>query len=298
MNEVGEKLKEARKAKGYTLDDLQQMTKIQKRYLIAVEEGKLDVLPGNFYARAFIKQYADTVGLDGEQLLKDHSDIPAPKSEEITEQVRTTQTRTKPKENGMMSTIQDSLPTILIILLVLGIALAFYIAVSSNSGNNDSSGNQDESAQNNVNVESNENAENTQPEISDETDDEDTEEEPADEEPTQEEEEPFAITQESSTGGTTTYIVSGPLPDDKSLTLNAEGGESWVSITVDGTTDNQALLSGGESISTELTEEVETVAVVIGNASVTTVQLSGESVEYAPESANAVKQDLIFNFEQ
>ncbi|WP_225744416.1 helix-turn-helix domain-containing protein [Marinilactibacillus sp. Marseille-P9653] len=295
MNEVGEKLKEARKAKGYTLDDLQQMTKIQKRYLIAVEEGKLDVLPGNFYARAFIKQYADTVGLDGEQLLKDHSDIPAPKSEEITEQVRTTQTRTKPKENGMMSTIQDSLPTILIILLVLGIALAFYIAVSSNSGDNDSSVNQDESAQNNVNVESNENAENAQPEVPADTDDEDTEEEP---EPEPEPENPFTIAQESSTGGTTTYTVSGPLPDDKSLTLNAEGGESWVSITVDGTTAEQALLSGGESISTDLTEEVETVAIVIGNAAVTTVQLSGQSVEYAPESANAVKQDLIFNFEQ
>lgn len=294
MNEVGEKLKEARKAKGYTLDDLQQMTKIQKRYLIAVEEGKLEVLPGNFYARAFIKQYADTVGLDGEQLLKDHSDIPAPKSEEITEQVRTTQTRTKPKENGMMSTIQDSLPTILIILLVLGIALAFYIAVSSNSNNNNSSVNQDESAQNdNVNVESNEDAENTQPEAP--ADDEDTEEEP---EPEPEPEDPFTIAQESSTGGTTTYSVSGPLPDDKSLTLNAEGGDSWVSITVDGTTDQQALLSGGESISTDLPEDVETVAVVIGNAAVTTVQLSGQSVEYAPESANAVKQDLIFNFEQ
>ena len=65
--EVGERLKEARQAKGYTLDDLQQITKIQKRYLVAIEEGNLNVLPGNFYARAFIKQYADTVGLNGDQ---------------------------------------------------------------------------------------------------------------------------------------------------------------------------------------------------------------------------------------
>ena len=40
--EVGKKLHDARVAKGYTLDDLQQATKIQKRYLIAIEDEKFD----------------------------------------------------------------------------------------------------------------------------------------------------------------------------------------------------------------------------------------------------------------
>lgn len=35
---VGKKLREAREKKGLTLDDLQQATKIQKRYLIAIED--------------------------------------------------------------------------------------------------------------------------------------------------------------------------------------------------------------------------------------------------------------------
>ena len=56
MDEVGKRLRSARIEKGYTLDDLQQITKIQKRYLLALEQGKFDELPGDFYVRGFIKQ--------------------------------------------------------------------------------------------------------------------------------------------------------------------------------------------------------------------------------------------------
>ncbi|MGY3724773.1 protein RodZ, contains Xre-like HTH and DUF4115 domains [Granulicatella balaenopterae] len=69
---IGNKLQKARQSKGYTLDDLQQMTKIQKKYLIAIEEGDYDIMPGEFYTKAFIKQVADTVGLDGENAVIDY----------------------------------------------------------------------------------------------------------------------------------------------------------------------------------------------------------------------------------
>ena len=83
MEEIGQRLRDARIEKGYTLDDLQQITKIQKRYLVAIEEGNFDQLPGNFYVRAFIRQYAETVGVDGNQLLNEYAQtVPDPQTTE------------------------------------------------------------------------------------------------------------------------------------------------------------------------------------------------------------------------
>ncbi|GIO83774.1 XRE family transcriptional regulator [Paenibacillus faecis] len=72
MSDLGQQLKEARLARGLSLDDVQEMTKIRKRYLEAIESGDYKVLPGSFYVRAFIKTYAETVGVDADELLTEH----------------------------------------------------------------------------------------------------------------------------------------------------------------------------------------------------------------------------------
>ena len=68
-NQIGEQLKTARLKKNLTLDDVQASTKIQRRYLEAIENNNLGILPGDFYVRAFIRQYAMAVGLNPEDLL-------------------------------------------------------------------------------------------------------------------------------------------------------------------------------------------------------------------------------------
>ncbi|WP_020615216.1 helix-turn-helix domain-containing protein [Paenibacillus daejeonensis] len=86
MSELGVLLKEARQKKGYTLDDVQEMTKIRVRYLEAIEAGDYNVLPGSFYARAFIKNYAEAVGLDADELLQQHqNEVPALPTEPAAE---------------------------------------------------------------------------------------------------------------------------------------------------------------------------------------------------------------------
>ena len=94
MTELGNRLKEAREAKGLSLDDLQELTKIQKRYLIGIEEGNYSMMPGKFYVRAFIKQYCEAVGLDSEEIFEQYkSEIPSVYSEELPEQLSRVQSR-------------------------------------------------------------------------------------------------------------------------------------------------------------------------------------------------------------
>lgn len=48
---IGETLRKARIDKKISLDELQQRTKIQKRYLLAIEENDFHELPSDYYLR-------------------------------------------------------------------------------------------------------------------------------------------------------------------------------------------------------------------------------------------------------
>lgn len=59
MIKVGEKLKEARKRKGLTLEQVAKATKIRESFLQAIEEGQYDMLPGASYVQGFVKNYLE-----------------------------------------------------------------------------------------------------------------------------------------------------------------------------------------------------------------------------------------------
>jgi cytoskeleton protein RodZ len=57
--ELGSKLKSLREAQGLLIDDIAQKTKINKRYLTAIEEGRIEALPSGLYVRSFLRQYCE-----------------------------------------------------------------------------------------------------------------------------------------------------------------------------------------------------------------------------------------------
>lgn len=134
MTELGQKLKEVREAKGLFIDQLHEITKIQKRHLIAIEEGNYDVLPGAFYARAFIKQYADAIGLNGEELLVEYqSTIPQSEKREVP-QVSTGQKTQETMQKSSSWPIADHMPKMLIALLVIAFGVVVWFVFQALTG--------------------------------------------------------------------------------------------------------------------------------------------------------------------
>ena len=64
MAEIGQSLREAREAKGLTLDDVEQEIRIRSNYLEALENEDYDRLPGEVYVRGFLRNYARFLGVD------------------------------------------------------------------------------------------------------------------------------------------------------------------------------------------------------------------------------------------
>jgi len=66
---IGERLRNAREARGLSLDEIEAATRIRRRYLEALEAEAFDQLPGAAYAKGFLRSYASYLGLPPEDLI-------------------------------------------------------------------------------------------------------------------------------------------------------------------------------------------------------------------------------------
>ncbi|NLG68077.1 MAG: helix-turn-helix domain-containing protein, partial [Firmicutes bacterium] len=66
---LGAMLREAREARGLSLQAVSERTRIRAPFLEAIEEGRYEELPGPVYTRGFLKLYARAVGLDPARVL-------------------------------------------------------------------------------------------------------------------------------------------------------------------------------------------------------------------------------------
>ncbi len=69
MGSLGEILRSTREAKGITLQQAEEDTKIRKRYLQALEDENYEVIPGRVYAKGFLRNYARYLGLKQEEIM-------------------------------------------------------------------------------------------------------------------------------------------------------------------------------------------------------------------------------------
>ncbi|WP_251575915.1 helix-turn-helix domain-containing protein [Limosilactobacillus agrestimuris] len=263
--EIGKKLRDARQAKGYTLDDLQQLTKIQKRYLIAIEDEKFDELPGDFYVRAFIKQYADTVGLDGNELLKEFNEqLPQTKTEEysehISQAVETRANRRKTVSQGV-SKVRQYLPTIIIACVIVIVLAAIWVTAIVR-GHQDASTKIDNSSVS-VSGESRKKSSSSVKKHSTKLPKKST---------------AIKLTEASRNNNSVTYNAAS-LKKDTKLQIKTSG-RAWNSVTTDGTSALSRTMDANSTADVTIKRTANTVVITVGNASATSLKLGNKKINF------------------
>lgn len=138
VSELGQRLRETREQKQISLEDLQRTTKIQKRYLKAIEEGRFETLPGLFYARAFVKTYAEAVGIDHEQLFDEFKhELPNPQKEIEDLPSRSERSnRTKGPLPADRSKATSMFPMLIGLAFLIVVAVGIWLVVQRDSDEN------------------------------------------------------------------------------------------------------------------------------------------------------------------
>jgi cytoskeleton protein RodZ len=71
MSDIGSTLREARMRARIDISEVETRTKIRAKYLRAIENEEWDLLPGEVYAKSFLRTYGEYLGLDTRQLIDD-----------------------------------------------------------------------------------------------------------------------------------------------------------------------------------------------------------------------------------
>jgi cytoskeleton protein RodZ len=86
MESIGEKLRLARERSNLTIEQVARETNVARRFLRALEDEDFEIFPGETYALGFLRNYADFLGLNPEELIGTYRNIkiqeqPLPMSE-------------------------------------------------------------------------------------------------------------------------------------------------------------------------------------------------------------------------
>lgn len=67
---AGEKLRQARRYRNLKIEEVSRKINIQAKYLLALEDERFESLPAGLYGKNFLKEYAEFLGLNSQELLR------------------------------------------------------------------------------------------------------------------------------------------------------------------------------------------------------------------------------------
>lgn len=272
-----------------SLEDLQTVTKIQKRYLLAIEQGNYDIIPGKFYVRAFIKQYAEAVGLNPEQLFEEfRKDVPSTYNDEVSDKLSNIKPqRELPKP---ASKVLELLPTILIIGGIIVVIAIIYVIVQAVNHDSGQKNNQAAPQQSESKYEVSEGSSLAKDQKKKEKASSDDKEKSSKKDDSSKDDETVSLKATNTEGSTTTYEVSGV--DEMELKISASQA-SWLRVRDEsGKVLKMGELKDGESFKTDLSD-LSQVDIRLGNASGIDIKVNDETLKYELDPKDTMTQNIV-----
>ncbi|MGH3088998.1 MAG: helix-turn-helix domain-containing protein [Rubrobacteraceae bacterium] len=277
---IGGILERARKERGLSLQDVEQATKIRKRYLDGLEREDYGVLPDSVYAQGFLKTYANYLGLDGEELSRDLKRRRGRRRDQRqfdVGEIKKSGFERPVLSPGGLSQAQGrrispaTLLTLVIAVVALGAVISALYYIGRDTQTVDSSpppaAEQEPPGDEGVAQEPESDAESDAAEEN--PPEEAGEEEPAAEEPAAEE--PPAD------------------PESLAVTVSVEGAESWISVSADGSVAYSQIAQPGFS---ETFEAQNDILLSTGNAGAVEVEVNGQDLGVLGESGEVLDRSF------
>lgn len=114
---LGEKLRQAREARGISISEVAEQTRISALYLESIENNDYRNLPGGIFNKGFVKSFAKYVGVDEHEALQDYSRLMSEQGEENVDDPKTYKPEVLTDDQARSS----MLPTIIFAVIILGL---------------------------------------------------------------------------------------------------------------------------------------------------------------------------------
>lgn len=115
MSSLGEKLRQAREARGVSISEIADQTRVSAYYLEAIESNDYRVLPGGIFNKGFVKAFAKYVGVDEQEALQDYAVLIAEQGDKLSDPEKTHRPEVLTGGGGSM------LPTLIFAAVILGL---------------------------------------------------------------------------------------------------------------------------------------------------------------------------------
>ncbi|MDT2764014.1 helix-turn-helix domain-containing protein [Enterococcus asini] len=284
VTKIGQTLRQARLNKNLSLDELQQITKIQRRYLEDIEAGDLESLPGTFYVRAFVRQYAQAVGEDGERLVaildgKASFEPPLPKRPQ-PETVKGSR-KALHVEESTTSPVIRLLPVIFFTLVAVTI-IGVVVWMTIQDRNEDSLIKDPGSSVTVEQPKATSSSSSEAPKASSSTEASTTESSA---------EKQMVITTTSNTDSEANMTITDAT-NPLQLDFESTAGRCWVGVIVNGGYVYQYTLEVGDKQSTTLPENTQNATIVLGASANVAIKAGGQDLVFTEEGMAALRKNI------